>query len=602
MEIVMAEEKESAGAKLFNILKDKDLGTIQVTLTPDEQSQIKDILGGKPQAVLESPEFAQAVIDNRKAKNVLKNVFNCIEELSKEPYGLIKVECAKRVAAESVCKYYEAQTQDKTKPANEQSTEQNASEQMNTYLRKTLTLEQLKEKKYRGTLTAEQQQQLKDEKLKDEKKVANLENVDGDVQKNTKREQSKDKFRDEDVIKYMYEDWFLGGASWLFNKTEDYVLGILDSSLDNISYKSSSSSSSSVDKDSSEIRAKVADFKMMTAANIANTKDTGAKKMAAFDTSLNELGAHLQDPNTPLEHWQKDGDFVKKLKQNPNAQEFINQARSVLKAHVSLVTQVAELSQMITQAEMTDNVMREDTAWRKLKFGGYKDVSKLDDDFQKKSAKRMEKFLEALVKTQEDARLLVAVSYDKLPDPKPSIEEYTQYTINDKVNGFLANIAKQTKNVLVQQQDAIDKNQFDAVGYKKGPGNVVKDLISKIDKEIDDRSKTGALYEDKDAQKRISGQQSLFELAKEENTDSNGNITSATYEKALSDIDTQQAILDSRKQDNIGRRKSVEEVKTRLGLNNDKYAEDVKKHLEKRYGKNVQDNAVGSFMNRNGRS
>lgn len=596
----MAEEKKSAGAELFDILKDKDPNTIVVTLNSDEREKIKSILGDDHQAVLTSPEFAQVVIDNQNNKDALNNVFGSIKGLNGD---LIQgVEDPKKVAAEAVLNHYNEQkqglqqTQDKTKPANEQSTEQNASEQMNQDLRKTLTLEQLKEKEYRGTLTAEQQQQLK---AADNKNVANVENVDGDLQKNAKREQSKDKFRDEDVIKYMYEDWFLGGASWLFNKTEDYVLGILDSSLDHISKRYKSSSSSSADKDSSKIRAKVADFKMMTAANIANTKDTGAKKMAAFDTLLNELGAHLQDPNKPLEHWKKESDFVKNLKQNPNAQEFINQARSVLKAHVSLVTQVAGLSQMITQAEMTDKVMRKDTAWRKLKLGDYKDVSKLDSEFQKKSEERKKKIIEALVKTQEDARLLAAASYDKLPDPKPSIEEYTQHTINDKVNGFLTNIAKQTKNVLVQQQDAIDKNQFDVVGHNKGPGNVVKDLISKIDKEIDDRSKNGGVYKDEDAKKRISGQQSLFDLAKEENTDSNGNITAATYERALSNIDTQQAILDSQKNANNGRRESLDALKVRLGLNDDKRQEAVNKHLNKRYGENAQDNAVNSFKNRN---
>ncbi len=93
--------------------------------------------------------------------------------------------------------------------------------------REDMTIQGLKEAQYRGTLTADQAAALK----KMEEKEADLENYNGDQKRPADDGGKKEKFKDEDIIKYMYEEWFLAGMSWIFDKVEDGTKIILDKLL-----------------------------------------------------------------------------------------------------------------------------------------------------------------------------------------------------------------------------------------------------------------------------------------------------------------------------------------------------------------------------------
>ena len=80
----------------------------------------------------------------------------------------------------------------------------------------------LEEKNKRGLLSVDEQavynKAKEDQNKKGDKKIADAGSKDGDENQDPDPEK-KGPFKEKDVIKYMYEDWLLEGANWLWTKT-----------------------------------------------------------------------------------------------------------------------------------------------------------------------------------------------------------------------------------------------------------------------------------------------------------------------------------------------------------------------------------------------
>lgn len=80
----------------------------------------------------------------------------------------------------------------------------------------------LEEKNKRGLLSVDEQavydKAQKDQKKKDDKNIGDVGSKDGD-ENNDPDPEKKGPFKEKDVIKYMYEDWLLEGANWLWSRT-----------------------------------------------------------------------------------------------------------------------------------------------------------------------------------------------------------------------------------------------------------------------------------------------------------------------------------------------------------------------------------------------
>ena len=99
-------------------------------------------------------------------------------------------------------------------------------------------LSYLKAKQFEGNITNSEkdekdklEDQLNDEKAVDIKRDNSLKK-----EKNKDTEDIEDIFKEEDILKYMYEKWLLAGANWAFKKTYKGVVWLTDKTAEKIIY------------------------------------------------------------------------------------------------------------------------------------------------------------------------------------------------------------------------------------------------------------------------------------------------------------------------------------------------------------------------------
>lgn len=93
---------------------------------------------------------------------------------------------------------------------------------------------EVKQKLGKTTPAEDEQLEKGKEKITNDKSIDALNDPDLKKEKNKDIEEPKDIFKEDDILKYMYNDWLLAGANWLFKKsykgtaiTADYVAGKL---------------------------------------------------------------------------------------------------------------------------------------------------------------------------------------------------------------------------------------------------------------------------------------------------------------------------------------------------------------------------------------
>jgi hypothetical protein len=386
--------------------------------------------------------------------------------------------------------------------------------------RKTLSIEELKDKAYQGTLTVEQANDLR--KKEDEKKIADMVSQPGDKKKN--KHESNDKFKDEDVIKYMYEDWVLGGASWLFNKAEDAFLNIVDSAVEIYTNRANNRRTEKKAAGAENLNAasaKANAFAKMAAKNQTDLGADCAAKSASYDVILNDLSNNLNNPNPHWEYFDKDDEFVKRLQANPSkSAEFIKYASEELKNRTQFIEATGKLAMMMTATRMTEEFMGDDGKWRNK--GEYLSDEELQIKFAQKTQECQKNILKAVAVISEDTRLLSEAAYDNLQGKKPDLKTFTAENTDREVNAFLKQLAGTVKTAVEIQQKDLDDKAFDNFSAKKHDRSVARS-IRNAENLIAQKIQNGAVYEnslfkEEHSKERIEAKTGLFEEAIKENS------------------------------------------------------------------------------------
>ena len=280
----------------------------------------------------------------------------------------------------------------------------------------TVSVEDYKTAEYQGkTLTIEQEKA----KAEDLKKTAGMENADGE-KKRKKREASKDKFKDEDVVKYMYEDWFLGALSWLCNKIEDKTLDLIDAA-----------GQKWVDRHNRRVEQK----KAFKDARL----DAVHKKVKDFDEIVKKNMTERLDRFCDAVPTEDGG------------------TRTPTPAEKESMKTVAKLVLMMSAADMKDDLMHNDKSWRQNKDPKqeYLDDKHLHAELLRRANTNFKTVNQAL-RSFDDAER----------------------------NAFLKDMAKRVNSINDRQDKQIEKDRFDAIGKSPDKKvrkelNALKALIDK---------------------------------------------------------------------------------------------------------------------------
>lgn len=428
---------------------------------------------------------------------------------------------------------------------------------------KTQTVDDLKNKAYQGTLTVEQANELR--KRLDEKKIADMVSQPGDSKK--QKHESNDKFKDEDVIKYMYEDWILGGASWLFNKAEDAFLNIVDSAVEICiarAGKRKAEKQTAANERLSAASAKANAFAKMAAKSQTDLGADCAAKSASYDDILNDLSNNLNNPDPHWEYFDKDDEFVKELQANPSKNaEFIEHASEELKNRTQFIESTGKLAMMMTAARMTEEFMGDDGKWRNN--GEYLSDDELKAQFTQKTKDCQKNILKAVAVISEDTRLLSEAAYDNLQGQKPDLATFTAENTDREVNAFLKQLAGTVKTAVEIQQKDLDEKAFDNFSAKKHDRSVARS-IRNADNLIAQKIQNGAVYENslfekEHSKERIEAKTGLFEEAMKENSPA-GLAKTFEYMKQLNQYQAQ--TNDARLRGVESRKQAVQKFKDKI--------------------------------------
>ncbi len=444
-----------------------------------------------------------------------------------------------------------------------------------------LTLEQLQDKAYRGALTVEELETKKN--LENKKNIADVGNQDGDKKKEN-RQPSNDKFKDEDVVKYMYEDWFLGGASWLFNTAEDYILSVVDLAAEKYHARHERMEGERKRAKSAHLKEgldKLSDFNRATSEAITARGDEYRAKSASFKDIMDDLSANLNNPNPQWKHFSDNDDLVKELRESPDKGEsFINACGQELENRTRMLEATDKIAMMTTALEMSDEMMRLDKPWLK-EDKTYKETSTLLGEFNKRSGERHQSILEAVSVLSEDARLAAEISYEQLEGDKPDFKQYVQQSVDAEVNGFLGSLTRQIQAIQNLQDSEISKQHLvTADGRSTRPDSGIRKGLREIDTFINTQINKGAVYSEKlfeneHSQERIEAKTGLYQEALQESSPKSVTA-SLTKMKALNGY--QQDTLNARRMDLNGRRTQLDAFRNRLATRDRKISAPTLKH------------------------
>ena len=456
---------------------------------------------------------------------------------------------------------------------------------------KTLTVEELKNRAYQGTLTVEQAEQLR--KHDDDKKVADMKNIPGDKKK--EKHESKDKFRDEDVVKYMYEEWFLAGMSYIFNKIEDLTINTINNACNACADRASAHRTAANDARDAKIKEatrKAGTFNHRVSESMDGLSAECNAKTASFKDIIKDLRTNLNNPSPEWKYYKPEDPFIQQLQGNPAmAEKFLDAVGPELENGVKMLETTGKLAMNIAAIEMTDNFMANDLTWRK---DGKNNKEYLHDDeiqaqFINNSKQTQRKILEAVSVISEDTRLLAELQYSNLPplksgETRPTMQAFIQQQINKEVNGFIKDLADKSQNASKLQQKNIAKGRFDSL---TGAMSVTRDSeisrdIKNIHKTIDKKIQNGAVYDnqvfkDEHSKERIQIKTSLYEEAAAENSPRSMQNTFAKM-KELNAYNQQ--TFAAQRQNAAERKKQVEIFKSHLDRRNT-FMPAVKKQIQR---------------------
>ena len=396
------------------------------------------------------------------------------------------------------------------------------------------TVEAAKLAQYLGKpLTVEQKK-----RLEDDKKEAELANVDENRNKHLGRDRKGDKFKDEDIIKYMYEDWFLGLMSWGCDKLEECVDIALDMAGDGIRSLSTRTAKKAKETTKPNLKPtldKTTSFNNETDGllnNFTKNAPSYAQRFIHLKKDLQNIDFAAITHEQERQLREKYGDnLISAFKAAPKKLDSLKKlSEQGIENIAGNIKAAGQCAMMLTRLEMVDEMMRSDKKWRDSLTGKYLSDDELiagDKGFVERSQKRMEKIMIAIRTLSEDARGLAKAEYGKLTTKeekeawiKKNISDEYDALINNpetseirreslikdrkkfdknkesmspdeisqtysslKVNTYLDEMVQKVQKATQKQAEFVDNERFDAIS--RAPNDDVKDIIGEADKETE---------------------------------------------------------------------------------------------------------------------
>ena len=478
--------------------------------------------------------------------------------------------------------------------------------------REDMTIQGLKEAQYRGILTADQAAALK----KMEEKEADLENYNGDQKRPGDDDHKSKGFKDEDIIKYMYEDWFLAGMSWLFDKAEDGMKIILDRVLyGGYDYNQPVPLKASASENGKTFKEKADAFNQNLGQTLSQTRadyeggDVDGRHIEGRKEKVVKLGQELlefcQNP-TPekkedLER-RYEAAFIDKItkdyEKNPkNLEHFLNQGAGPMLMMAELTSVMA---QKTAQLEILSEAMDDKSKWLDGKSGKFKDTSELETERNEKAKQIRENIIGSCLIIAEEERIWAKTRFkglntaeekDKfvqdeilnISDPKEKealkkqyeslkgdpekLEQWTCETIAaQRMLTFLDNYGQKLTAAEKTIMEDLNQGKFDANDQK--PRSDGPDILAGLRTELKEIQSAGEHDAKLEGGERLNAtlehKTGLFEAVEQDKIPN-------FLEHAL-DVNTrEQQILEERRKNNEGRKRVLNQAKAKIFGKDNKY-------------------------------
>lgn len=323
-----------------------------------------------------------------------------------------------------------------------------------------MTVEELNDYARRNVLNVEQKQKI--DKLKKEKNEAGLEKRDLDPHRPEKKKHS-DKFKEQDVIDYMYNEWFLAGLSWLFDKAEDLADAMLDKLIDTRNQNRA--------RRALEAHETKGELAKETIKKIHTFEDGVNVRLKALEAKIAKDSAYFADERIAL---LKGIDYTKLSKERedqlkvifspylidglkeqaktrgPEAvAEFIEKCPQRRKNEFNDAQKIEKIAIMQVETEMIGEVMRSTGYWRKKFNSKFKTDEELLEDFDKRKEQRMNELSSSVAAIRADVHLTAEAALIRI-NPRDTtrmdafIEENVLSYYNSKIASATSDKEKQT--------------------------------------------------------------------------------------------------------------------------------------------------------------
>ncbi len=421
-----------------------------------------------------------------------------------------------------------------------------------------LSREELDVAVYTGTATVEQ---MAEHKKANSKNEADVYENNGDDQKH-KSERSNDKFKEQDVVQYMYEEWFLAGLSWTFNKVEDKVLGLIDGACDVMTHSAvvqREKNQKIKDEQLRNSQNNISDFKELFDSIKTNRREQYTQKITNYNNIFADIKDNVGKPNPQFKYEYKP-EFKAVIQNEPDKmKDFLAVAPGKIKNNIGFLNAVDDIALTVTMLEMTHEYMKSEKAWEQDKSPKTKEM--LQKELEDKALIRQQEILKAIAIISEDTRLIAGIAYEGMQNPNLTREDFIQAKINREVNLYLTTLATDIKNIKENQEENIRDNKLANRGAE-GPDAQIGSDIKNFDIQIRKVINSGKMYSDSEfaeekSSARIETTCSLYEEAGKQNTPS-------VYEKYKELNEMNQGSIMANRAANNGRKEKLNALKARL--------------------------------------
>lgn len=316
----------------------------------------------------------------------------------------------------------------------------------------TFTIDELRMRRYQGkTMTVEQSKMLQQAEEEPENE-AKMEHTDVNPHLPEKKDH-KNKFRDMDILQFLYEDCFLEGLSWCFDKLEDCADLALDRLIDNASHNRAVRAHEAEMSRKDSMKKFVAvehafgeaalSRREKARAQIMNRQKDFAAEIALLDVDY----AHLS-PEKEAEMKSRYGEsFVEKQKAryqaSPDARkafvEFLKIAPQGFENLFKHAKQINEFAMQQVELEMRNEVMKHQKAWWKKGSTDFRTDDDLMAEYDSRCAKRRSELIEAVGILEKEVKMETEAAWLQIdPSDKKKqdtfVQEHVLTVIDKRIN------------------------------------------------------------------------------------------------------------------------------------------------------------------------